>query len=350
MPVTRIIKRISFFAATALLLGVVPLLALHANAAPYVQNRTLTLSSSLTLAPSVNYLISFTYPAPTTVGSIVFEFCEETPIPNTPCTSPVGFSANSVNLVTQTGDVGFGLSGASTINRVILTRAPAMTSGQPASYNLGNITNPENVGTYYARIYTYPTNNATGPATYEGGIAFAMNRYVPIEAIVPPYLTFCVGKTIPQYNCTSANGDFIDFGEFSTTQTKSAQHQMLVATNAPYGYNITLSGQTLTSGNHIINSLVSPTASATNQSQFGLNLRANSIGGSDPVGPGTGGSVTGNYNIPNRYTFNNGDVIASSNTVSDFWRLTASYIANINRQQAPGVYNTTILYICLANF
>ena len=355
MPARSVLaQRIVLALLTVLLsIGAVPFFSAKLHAAPYVTNRTLTLSDSRSLHSPTNYNLAFSFPASTVVGTIVLEVCDESPLPNTTCTTPSGFSSTSATFVTQTGELGFTYNNAlSSGNKMVITRAPSATTATNVSYLFGNITNPDDVRTYYARIYVYPTNNATGPASYEGGIAFAINRYVPVQAEVPPYLLFCVAQTIPQYNCTSAAGQFIDFGELSTTQTKAAQHQLLVATNAPYGLGITMTGQTLTSGNNIIPSLVSPTSPTTGQSQFGVNFRANSSPniGLDPVGPGTGVTVSPNYNIANRFTFNNGDVVASSSGTTDLYRITGSMMVNIAKSQKPGVYNTTILYICLANF
>ena len=346
--------RIVLVLLTVLLcIGAVPFAYVKTHAAPYVENRALTLSDSRSLHSPTNYQLSFSFPASVTVGTIVLQICDESPLPNTTCTTPSGFSAASATFVTQTGETGFVYDNSlSSANKMVITRAPAMTTATNVSYLFGNITNPDDIRTYYARIYTYPTADETGPANYEGGIAFAINNYVPIEAEVPPYLLFCVAESIPQYNCSSASGEFIDFGELSKTQTKAATHQLLVATNAPYGLGITTSGTTMTAGNNVIPALASPTGSITGQSQFGMNFRDNGSPdvGLEPVGPGTGVAVSPNYNIPNQFTFNNGDVVASSSGTTDLYRLTGSMVVNVNGSQPPGVYSTTILYICLANF
>ncbi len=85
--------------------------------------------------------------------------------------------------------------------------------------------------------------------------------------------------------------------------------------------------------------------------QFGINLRANSAPnvGSDPIGPGVC-TITPNYNIPNRFFFGSGDTLVTSNQSSDYRVYTVSYITNVANGQAPGIYDTTLSYICLANF
>lgn len=335
-------------------LVVAPLLSYRAGAqlTPYVTNRYLLLSTSATLNSNTTYTLGFDIPTPSVVGSMALEFCDEDPFPGAPCTSPSGFSASTVVLSQQTGETNFSISASSTINKIILNRPPVMTNASSVKYVFTNITNPENIRTFYARIYIYPNVNLGGSAIYEGGIAFATSKAVPINSIVPPYLRFCVGQSIPQYNCASATGQLLDFGELSSSRTKYAQHQMLVATNAAYGYGITLSGVTMTSGNNSIPTNPVATSSTVGTGQFGFNLKANSSPsvGQEPVGSTPGNTITGQYSISNKYAFKNGDLIAMSNTTTDYYRYTASYIVNVDKQQKPGIYSTTVVYICLANF
>jgi hypothetical protein len=126
---------------------------------------------------------------------------------------------------------------------------------------------------------------------------------------------------------------------------------MLVATNAPYGLNITSIGNSFTSGNNVIPALASPSSSSIGSSQFGLNLRDNSSPdiGEEPAGIGAA-SVNPQYNAPNLYKFVNGEAVASSTGTSDFKKFTVSYIVNVSQDQKPGIYSTTLLYNCLANF
>jgi hypothetical protein len=126
---------------------------------------------------------------------------------------------------------------------------------------------------------------------------------------------------------------------------------MVIATNAQSGYNISVTGSTLTSGNNTIASLAAASPSQTGVSQFGINLRANSLPtvGADPSGPGAGTPLA-SYNQPNLYTFNNGDTVANTGGVSDFRKFTISYMVNISKQQAAGIYASTFTYVAFANF
>ena len=126
---------------------------------------------------------------------------------------------------------------------------------------------------------------------------------------------------------------------------------MLIATNAAYGAGVTMNGTTLQSGNNTIPALVVPTGQTPGISQFGVNLRNNTNPnvGDDPVGPGLA-TVSAGYNTPNQYKYVAGDQVISSVTTTDLRKFTMSFVTNINQNQSPGVYSTTISFICLANF
>jgi hypothetical protein len=196
-----------------------------------------------------------------------------------------------------------------------------------------------------------PAEDGTGPFVQAGGVALTTSRPVDLATEVPPYLTFCAGVQIAGLNCATANNFFINFGEFSTTQPRFGSSQMLAATNAPSGYTIRINGTTLTSGNNVIPALGSPQLSSPGTSQFGANLRQNTNPGvgANPVGPGVA-NPTADYNIPNRFKFIPNEVVVRSLTPSDTRKFTVSYIANVNEDQAPGVYSTTVTFISLANF
>ncbi|MGH7240070.1 MAG: hypothetical protein ACREHG_08400, partial [Candidatus Saccharimonadales bacterium] len=141
------------------------------------------------------------------------------------------------------------------------------------------------------------------------------------------------------------------FGELTPGQTATGQEQFLVATNAKDGYNISVSGHTMTSGNNIIAPLNNSGQSVVGTSQFGLNLVANSnpVIGQDPSGPGVG-TVTSNYDQPNIFRFDSGETLATSTTPSNYRKYTVSYIVNRPAGQTPGIYATTMTFIALGNF
>lgn len=313
--------------------------------------RSLELSDSTAAKQGVTYKVGFTIATVGTLGSIEVEFCSNSTFPTDVCVAPAGLDASNVVFSQETGVSGFSVSPSSTANNIILTRPPAPTAAVTATLQFDNITNPTNTGSYYARVITYPTSDASGAYTDSGGMAFAINPAVNVKVQVPPYILFCTGNTISGTDCNTASGDFIDLGELSTTHTSSGQSQMVIATNAQNGYSITATGTTLTSGNNTIPSLSVDTPSQVGTSQFGINLRANTNPkvGVDPSGPGSGNPVA-NYSQPNLYRYNNGDVIATSSSVEEYRKFTVSYIVNISKSQPAGIYASTFTYVTLGNF
>lgn len=313
-------------------------------------DRSLQIGDS-SVGKNTTYNLSFDTGTPGVLGSVRVEFCTDSPLANRPCTAPVGFDISQANIISQSGPGGFIVSGATTSNVLVLTRTPGFQPITTTEIRLNNVINPSTPGPYYARIYTYPTANASGSETDFGGLAFQITNEITINAEVPPFLTFCTGLKITGLNCETATGDYIDLGELSSKKTSASTSQMLVATNAANGYAITASGATLTSGNNEINQLISGDVSRPGVAQFGLNLRANSTPsiGNNAFGPGTGSASTG-YNQPNIFRFVSGEGVASSSGPDDKRQYTASYLVNVGAVQPAGIYVTTITYVCLANF
>ncbi len=304
------------------------------------------------VSATAEYLFSFYPNVSSNIGSIEFQFCSNDPLPGTPCTPPAGFDASAANLIDQTGSTGFSISNISTSNRIVISRTPTFTlAGNQVTYHFNNIVNPSSSGAYYVRLQAFATTNATGPASDYGGIAFNITNLLTVTATVPPFLTFCTGVTITGLNCANANGNYINFGELSSKSTKSGSSQMLAATNAQDGYNVTVLGSTLVSGTNSINPLAANDVSRPGTSQFGMNLSSNSAPavGSNPIGPGVSGVVNG-YNQSNFYRFNSGETIITYPKPNDVQQYTASYIVNVPNNQAAGVYVSTLTYICLATF
>ena len=314
-------------------------------------HRSLMMSSA-DAGATADYLLSFDLVTAGQLGSIVIQFCSNDPLPNDPCTIPTGLDVSHTTLANQTGAVGFSIDPATTANQLVLSRPVVLASAGPVSYHFTGAVNPSNPGSYYVRVQTYATSDASGPASDYGGIAIAiLNSPITISAEVPPYLIFCTGVTISGLNCANAVGDYIDFGELLTTKASTGSSQMLVGTNAQSGYTITASGTTLTSGINAINALAVSDVSRPGVSQFGFNLRSNTTppDGTEPFGPGVA-SPTLLYNQPNSYRFASGDVIVSNPLPDNLRQFTASYIVNRPIGQAPGIYVSTLTYIALATF
>ncbi len=344
----RLLQRI--FAASLVVLPAALLIFMPADALE-LKSRSIAVSSS-TVGAATQHNFSFTVPSTVVIGSIAFEYCTNSPLPTVPCVPPVGLDLTNMVLTAQTGNTGFSISpGDSTANKIVIARTAAAGNAVPSSYTFNNIINPTTVNeTTFVRISTFISTDATGAATDDGGVAFAVTQNFRVDAYVPPFLTFCAGVTV-SLNCTNATGVLIDIGELQKNLTSTATMQFSGATNDFTGFTTYLNGYTMTSGNNIITPLSSGGTSATGTSQFGLNLRANSSPsvGIDPSGPGSSTPAAG-YNTPNSFKFVSGDAITNSPVATDFRLFTASYIVNIPPNQNPGVYATTMTFTAVASF
>lgn len=331
------------------LLVIAGLLHLSTAFGEQLPRRSLELSSPAASATS-RYMVGFTLPQAETLGSVRLQFCAESPLIGQPCTLPAGMDLSSVTLLSQTSGAGFSITSVGA-NDIVLGRAPAPASATPLTFELGGIVNPSGAGSYFGRLLTYPTGDGSASYNDYGGLVFVINDTVNISATVPPYLYFCTGVSISGIDCTTAAGSYIDFGDFTPSVASVAQTQMVAGTNADTGYFITVNGNTLTSGNNIIPALSSPDVSRPGVAQFGMNLVANNDPqvGQAPAGNGHG-QPTNAYKITNSYKFNSGDIIASVGAPDEARKYTASYVTNVAKDQAPGIYVTTLTYIATAAF
>jgi hypothetical protein len=347
----RIFKQRRRLGTALLLLGLAAGLGMPFQQAQalQLQERSLRIENP-TASETTRHTFKFSYTTTgVPVGSIMFEYCTS-PLLEITCDSPAGMNASGAVLTQQIGEGGYFVLTAQT-NRIILTRAPSLPpTVNPSSYIFDNIVNPSNTDTFYVRITTHGSTDATGPYIDFGAVTNSATAGVQLNSEVPPYLKFCVGVTITG-DCATAEGNLVDLGTLTPNSVASGSSQMMAATNADFGLVIGMYGTTMTSGNNVISALSSPTVSAPGNAQFGINLRNNSDPdvGDDPSGGGIA-SPAAKYNIPNRYAFASGDTVASSGDVTDTRKFTVSYIANVPPSQAPGVYTATLTYICTATF
>jgi hypothetical protein len=334
--------------ASALIVGLRPLI--FPAGAALLQNRQVLLSN-INHGEASTYSFSFELVNSTDIGSIQFEFCSDTPIIGAPCTPPTGLDTSGVTLADQTGETGFSIMTGQPSHIIVLTRTAATPTPGPVSYTFDNLMNPDADGSYYVRLQTFASEDASGPAIDMGGLAYTINSAVQITTTVPPFLLFCMGVTITGTDCATASGNYVNFGELSSNTARTGSTQMVVATNAMFGYSLSINGTTMLSGTNVITALVSNDVSRPGTNQFGVNLRNNSSPdvGANPSGSGSA-SVAANYNIPNRFRFISGEQVASSSTSDEYRKYTVSYLVNVAKDQAPGVYVSTITYICTATF
>lgn len=315
-----------------------------------ILNRKVTIGTS---RPSTvtTHTFNFDIISGTDIGSIVFEYCDNSPLIGAPCNIPPGLDMSGATLLNQTGETGFSVHPSTNAFRLILTRTPTTPTPQPVSYEIGNVVNPSaQQASIFVRISTYATDDASGPRIDQGAVVFATTRSLTTTGFVPPFLTFCTGITVA-LDCSTTDGDFINFGELLRTLPSTATSQFSGATNDPAGYNVAVYGNTMTSGTNIIPALSSNGGSSVGTSQYGLNLRQNTapVIGTNPAGTGTA-VVSPNYDTPNSFRFVTSETLTSSDLPTEFNRFTVSYLVNVSTAQSPGVYATTMTYIATASF
>ena len=264
-------------------------------------NRYLQLDDSRVNITTI-HTFGFDIVSGTDVGSIAFEYCSNSPLDDDPCVAPTGLNVSAANLDTEIGETGFSIHANTNANLIVLSRVLATPTPGPVQYIFSNVINPDTVGSQYVRIYTYLSDDGTGAHIDRGGLAYAINDGVSVQAYVPPVLIFCVGTTITGTNCSTAAGSSVDFGILSPNGPSSGITQMAAGTNGVGGYNISVIGTTMTSGNNIIDALTTPTLSNAGSKQFGLNLVSNTSPsvGQNISGPGTG-TPLGQYSQANRF-------------------------------------------------
>lgn len=299
-----------------------------------------------------SYTVALRYISPQAVGSLDLLFCID-PIPYHACVVPPGLDVSAATLSAQAGESGFSIQ-SRTANRIVITRPPSMISSSwVSSYTFDNIVNPSDNGLSYSiRLKSHASTNATGPQIDFGSVKTQVATGIKIETQVPPMLIFCLAQQV-EIGCDSTNEiNYTDMGELTVLSTLQAQSQMAVGTNASGGFAITANGIPPSAGTNAIDPLAIPTESRPGTNQFGINLVANTVPsvGLDPEGVWTNAVPATDYNIPNKYKYESGDVVAFSPNVSLMKKFTVSYVVNSSNNLRAGVYSTTITYIASGRF
>ncbi len=328
----------------------VPVLFLNSSTgAIQVANRSVEIADP-TVSVTTTHVIRLDIMSVDAIGSMEFEYCSNDPLPGLPCTPPADFDVSAAILSAESGESGFAIHPNTTVNRLVIARAPIAPTLGASAYTFDSVVNASTAGSNYIRVATFGTNDGTGPRIDEGGIAYSLVSGFSVSAYVPPWLLFCTGSVIPT-DCASATGSGVGLGTFLETSTATGTSQMQIATNGEFGYRIFVLGTTMTSGNNVIPGKLIRSGLNTGVSEFGINLRSNSSPsvGSDPAGPGTA-NPTSDYNVSNQFKFVSGDTLAIVGTTNDTRTYTVSYAVNVDDAQKAGFYSTTLSYVALASF
>lgn len=356
-----------------------------ANAAQ-ITDRSLTLEAGATdggSAPGgvVNHFFEFVIPGTTNIGSIRFQYCTTAADTGVNvCVAPTGINTSTATLTAENGVTGFtnktneGLDNNNFYISKVTPAAPG-AANTPVSYRFSGITNPTAANeTFFVRITTYASTDGTGAGTDAGTVTAATAEPIDLTGIMPESLVFCTGATVgldvatsTVPDCSTATPGDVAFNElFSPTSTATASSQMAASTNAGDGYAITVNGTTLTSGSNTIAAMAAMGAGVRGTSQFGMNLKANTVltsasfpGNSAEVAPAANavnyrGQASAGYDTVDQFKYATGDVVADSYNGgaggTDAQIFTVSYIVNVPGSQPAGTYSTTLTYICTPTF
>jgi hypothetical protein len=253
--------------------------------------------------------------------------------------------------------------------------------GNAATIQLLTVTNPDNTNcggdtncTFFVRISTYTSNNATGTPIDTGTVAASTSTQITLTGTMPESLIFCTGGTVSVNgggipDCSTATSGNITFNQlFDPTSVTYATSQMSASTNANTGYTITVAGSTLTSGTNSIPAMTTAGTSSPGSGQFGMNLVKNTdfcgtgcnVGNDiSPTSNGTDlmAKAAAGFDTSGTFKFNDSgtNTIAASDDggvakPTNPQIYTASYIVNVSGSQPAGSYTTTLTYICTPTF
>ena len=306
-------------------------------------------------------------------------------------TTPSGIGFGSTTVITFTGWANLSQLGTTSIdilvgNSTTTATQQVIASSSVAGANLWGFSTSSNILTLTApttgtvptanqvviiRIGTNATSSAQGtvqlvnPAagTYNPTIGGTMwdtgsfttniitNDTVSISATVAQTISFALSTTTLYFGTlTSVSAKYASstnpVGDSATT---TSAHNITVNTNAPYGYTISIQGDTLRSQQNTGNSIAGIGATAASPlagtAQFGI--FATSTGGS-------GAAIDSTYGTFGKYGFDASTstavTLATGNQPTNTTTYNMYYLANITSLQAAGTYTTNLTYVSTANF
>lgn len=386
------VKRLVYLAVAILVVTGVSSFAFPKGSAALgvLEPRSLTLQTDTALSTSaqvggsdpggtVDNSFQFTVPLAdqsTAIGSISFQYCVQADNTCGNLNTTDSMSTTSATLGTTSSALSACTLATTPIQLdPVLNCATAVSPGSsPLDIQLVGIVNPNVANlSFYVRITTWTAENLGGTEIDSGNVAASTANPIVVSGQMPESLVFCTGATVSNNSggvpsCPTATAGTVGFSKlFSPTYTDTATSQMAASTNAGSGYQITVAGDTLTSGSYTINAIgATAAAPVLGEDQFGLNLVQNTTTTATPapgapIAPASDGVSyfalpTTNYGTADQYAFHSGDVVATSGYPSgtsvgtDAQIYTVTYIANVQGKQQAGTYTSTLTYICTPTF
>lgn len=357
-----------------------------------------TITSGVGSGTKVAYKLSLSIPTTgTNVGGVVVDFCSNSPLVGDTCTPPTAFTVNrsSTTLYNQTG-FGTGsfnvLTSDATNNRIIITRTTATAPTATASIEFGNgvagtgngFTNPSTTGSFYARIYTYPTaatatsHNTATPTGYTdyGGLALTTATVITITARVQETLIFCVSAASPSANCAGTTTPALAIGHgtnkvIDATAVDSGAVYSQLSTNAGNGATVRMRNGNGTCGGLSTDggttcSIPPANSGAATTPGVGTGMTAGTAAFGLAIGTATGTTVAAPYNgnpSGSNYYYGMDSTTAGSNVTTTYGSKvyeTAGPVSNVNstwtfaatasNTTAAGLYSANISAIATGQF
>ena len=369
------------FGLTAAILALItaaPLLIMSDPALAYAQvtNRSIQMTTAH-ISASDNMTVVFTNQTAAN-GSLVINFCKESPISGATCTTPTGFSAASATLTNVSLPAGWtvGTNAAGTFQAKGGTTLAATTS---YSFTMTGVTNPNGTDcatvncTFYARLYlyngttfgTYSSSTSPGNFLDFGGFALSTANDIVINATVQETLTFCTSKAAPGNGCTGLTTPTLTIGNGGTPNVLDAAGVYTdtaftqITSNAASGVVVDLfqlggwscAGLSKDGGTTCgIPGKTSFSAITAGTAAFGLNV-ADGTGGTGSVSHNASfGTTAGSYNYPASVTTAPGPAIESSSAATTNVNSQLTFGATASATTAAGVYTTTDSLIATGTF
>lgn len=360
--------------------------------AAQVTSRKIVMSNS-TPSTAASYAITFT--PVTTTQELIIDFCSNDPLYNDAC----NFSASTVPTVASpTASTGTASSvGSGSPVHTIKVTGLTVTGGSPYTITISSgITNPTTATSFYARILTYATGNASGytPANTSGntptagtfvdygGDALSTVSNISITAKVFETLSFCV------YTGSCGTAPSLTLGDTTTGALSTsnayvnAAAKYNLATNAGGGVNVTMTGQTLcrastlnftncptgASANTISAVGATPAAISTGTEQFGMcvDVSGTSLTAgtdyTDSINSCHSSYTTGTYSGTSKFGFDdtsgangtNGtsgsQVMSSSGAVSSVTGNQFAFFGDIAATTEAGIYQSNLNMVATGTF
>ncbi len=225
----------------------------------------------------------------------------------------------------------FALSGATVLGALIVMPPVYAQTSQSTNFRIDE-SSVGTSGTLNSRSANYGAYETTSDVAAGEAASSNYQIHTGSNTTAAPRLAFTVNSS----NTT--------FGQLSPTTTSTGTATFSVLNYTTYGYVVQVVGDPPAHGTHAIPSMTVLGPAQTGVEQFGINLVANtspvSLGANPDNGAFGYGSVTTNYNVPNKYYYNKGDIIARADKDSGITNYTVSYIMNVS-PLTPGGYYTS---------